>query len=99
MTTVAQTPFQMAQSQFDRVADLLDLNQAARDLLRFPIREYSFAIPVRMDDGSTQIFRGFRVQHNDARGPGQGRHPVPPPGDRRHRQGPRDVDDLEVRGG
>ncbi len=72
MTTVAQTPFQMAQSQFDRVADLLDLNQAARDLLRFPIREYSFAIPVRMDDGSTQVFRGFRVQHNDARGPGKG---------------------------
>lgn len=42
------TPFQMAQSQFDRVADLLDLNTAARDLLRYPLREYTFAIPVRM---------------------------------------------------
>lgn len=72
MKTLPLSPFQMAQSQFDRVADLLDLNTAARDLLRFPIREYTFAIPVRMDDGTTRIFRGFRVQHNDARGPGKG---------------------------
>jgi glutamate dehydrogenase (NAD(P)+) len=58
--------------QFDSVADLLNLDQAARDLLRFPLREYSFAIPVRMDDGSVQVFRGFRVQHNDAKGPCKG---------------------------
>lgn len=69
---MSQSPFQMAQAQFDRVADLLNLPQDARDLLRFPIREYTFAIPVRMDDGTTRIFRGFRVQHNDARGPGKG---------------------------
>lgn len=62
----------MARSQFDKIASLLDLNQAARDLLRTPMREYHFNIPVRMDDGSRQIFRGFRVQHNDARGPGKG---------------------------
>jgi len=65
-------PFQMAQQQFDKVADFLDLDQAARDLLRFPLREYHFSIPVRMDDGSFKVFRGFRVQHNDARGPGKG---------------------------
>ncbi len=64
--------FDVAQSQFDSVADLLSLDQAARDLLRFPLREYSFAIPVRMDDGSVQVFRGFRVQHNDAKGPCKG---------------------------
>lgn len=64
--------FEMAQEQFDNVADLLDLEQAARDLLRNPLREYQFSIPVRMDDGRVQIFRGFRVQHNDARGPGKG---------------------------
>ena len=69
---MAQNPFEMAQAQFDRVADMLDLPQDARELLRNPMREYAFAIPVHMDDGTTKIFRGFRVQHNDARGPGKG---------------------------
>jgi glutamate dehydrogenase len=64
--------FQIAQAQFDNVAELLGLEPAARELLRYPLREFHFAIPVRMDDGSTKIFRGFRVQHNDARGPGKG---------------------------
>jgi glutamate dehydrogenase (NAD(P)+) len=64
--------FEMAQRQFDSVADILDLDQAARDLLRHPMREYSFAIPARMDDGRVKIFRGFRVQHNDAKGPCKG---------------------------
>jgi len=62
----------MAQSQFDKIAEMLDLDQASRDLLRTPNREYHFNIPVRMDSGNMQIFRGFRVQHNDARGPGKG---------------------------
>jgi glutamate dehydrogenase (NAD(P)+) len=64
--------FEMAQRQFDHVADLLDLDRATRDLLRVPQREYQFSIPVRMDDGHVKIFRGFRVQHNDARGPSKG---------------------------
>jgi glutamate dehydrogenase (NAD(P)+) len=62
----------MAQAQFDKVAAILDLDPATRELLRWPLREYSFAIPVRMDDGQVRIFRGFRVQHNDARGPSKG---------------------------
>ncbi len=62
----------MAQSQFDRVADLLGLETSTRDLLRQPLREYQFSIPVRMDDGNMKVFRGFRVQHNDARGPSKG---------------------------
>jgi len=65
-------PFEVAQEQFDRTADLLELDQATRDLLRYPLREYHFSIPVHMDDGSVKVFRGFRVQHNDARGPGKG---------------------------
>ena len=65
-------PFEMAQRQFDHVADLLNLDQATRELLRWPQREYQFSIPVRMDDGKVKIFRGFRVQHNDARGPSKG---------------------------
>ncbi len=64
--------FEMAQAQFDKVADLLDLDKGTRDLLRFPTREYMFSIPVRMDEGQVNIFRGFRVQHNDVRGPSKG---------------------------
>ncbi len=64
--------FEMAQAQFDKVAAILDLDPATRELLRWPMREYSFAIPVRMDDGRVKVFRGFRVQHNDARGPSKG---------------------------
>lgn len=64
--------FQIAQAQFDKVAEYLGLDPASRDLLRYPLREFHFAIPVRMDDGAVKIFRGFRVQHNDARGPGKG---------------------------
>lgn len=64
--------FEMAQRQFDKVADLLDLDRGTRDLLRVPMREYHFSIPVRMDDGHVKIFQGFRVQHNDARGPSKG---------------------------
>jgi glutamate dehydrogenase (NAD(P)+) len=65
-------PYETAQEQFDRIADELELSQPARDLLRTPIREYHFSIPVRMDDGETKIFRAFRIQHNDARGPCKG---------------------------
>ncbi len=64
--------FEMAQAQFDRVAGLLDLDEATRQLLRYNLREYHVSIPVRMDDGSHKVFRGFRVQHNDARGPAKG---------------------------
>jgi len=64
--------FEMAQAQFDKVAAILDLDPATRELLRWPLREYSFAIPIRMDDGQVKVFRGFRVQHNDARGPSKG---------------------------
>ncbi len=64
--------FEMAQQQFDAIAEKLGLDQGTRELLRTPLREYHFTIPVRMDDGSVKIFQGFRVQHNDARGPSKG---------------------------
>lgn len=64
--------FAMAQAQFDKVADSLGLDQATKDLLRYPLREYHFSLPVRMDDGTVKVLRGFRVQHNDARGPAKG---------------------------
>ena len=64
--------FEIAQAQFDKVAEYLGLDEPTRELLRYPLREYHFAIPVRMDDGTFKIFRAFRVQHNDARGPAKG---------------------------
>jgi len=64
--------FEMAQQQFDRVADLLHLDSPVREFLRWPMREFHFRIPVRMDDGEIRMFQGYRVQHNDARGPNKG---------------------------
>ena len=72
MESKSYNPFNMAQAQFDKVAEMLDLEAGVRDLLREPMREYHFTIPVRMDDGAVRVFKGFRVQHNDARGPAKG---------------------------
>ncbi|NBD35068.1 MAG: glutamate dehydrogenase [Chloroflexi bacterium] len=65
-------PFKMAQQQFDEVAEQMGLEKAVRDMLRWPMRQFKFQLPVRMDDGSIKVFFGFRVQHNDARGPAKG---------------------------
>ena len=72
MDDKSYNPFKTAQKLFDNAAELLELDQAARDFLRYPMREYQFNIPVRMDDSSVKVFRGFRILHNDARGPGKG---------------------------
>ena len=64
--------FTMAQSQFDHVAKKLNLDPQVAEMLRWPMREFKFMIPVRMDDGSIRVFFGYRVQHNDARGPNKG---------------------------
>lgn len=72
MENSSYNPFQLAQAQFDKVAALLELDEGVRELLRQPLREYHFTIPVRMDDGTVRVFKGFRVQHNDARGPAKG---------------------------
>lgn len=72
MDDKSYNPFKTAQKLFDHAAELLELDQATRDFLRYPMREYQFNIPVRMDDGSVRVFRGFRILHNDARGPGKG---------------------------
>ena len=65
-------PFENAQAQFDKAAEIIGLDQGTRDLLRQPMREYHVLIPVHMDDGTTKVFKGFRVQHNDAKGPAKG---------------------------
>ncbi len=64
--------FQMAQGQFDKVADQLNLDPQVAEMLRWPMREFKFMIPVPMENGLKRIFFGYRVQHNDARGPSKG---------------------------
>jgi glutamate dehydrogenase len=65
-------PFHAAQLELDRFAVALGLDAGTHSLLREPLREFLFRIPVRMDDGRVHVFQGFRVLHNDARGPAQG---------------------------
>jgi glutamate dehydrogenase (NAD(P)+) len=61
-----------ALAQFDRVAEYLDLDPEVAAVLRVPKREWTVRFPVRMDDGEVQVFTGYRVQHNLARGPAKG---------------------------
>lgn len=65
-------PFALAQQKLDEAAAILNLDDATHQMLRWPQRELHVTVPVRMDDGSTRIFHGFRVQYNDARGPTKG---------------------------
>jgi glutamate dehydrogenase len=64
--------FQMAQAQFDNVARQLNLDPQVAEILRWPAREFKFQIPVHMEDETIKVFFGYRVQHNDARGPAKG---------------------------
>jgi len=65
-------PFAIAQQQFDTAAKLLNLDSRLRAVLREPVRELHVSLPIRMDDGDVRVFKGFRVQYNDARGPSKG---------------------------
>lgn len=67
-----QNPFQIARMQLDEAAAIMKLDPAAHEILRWPLRELHVSLPVKMDDGSTKVFQGFRVQYNDARGPNKG---------------------------
>jgi len=60
-------PFKIAQHQLDEAAKIMGLEPAVHELLRWPLRELHVTLPVRMDDGTTKIFHGFRVQYNDSR--------------------------------
>ncbi len=68
----AINPFETAKRQIDIVADILELSDALREVLKHPKRELTVNFPVRMDDGSYRIFTGYRVQYNMARGPTKG---------------------------
>jgi glutamate dehydrogenase len=64
--------FEMAQRQFDHVAGQLNLDPQVAEILRWPAREFKFMIPIHLEDGTLRVFFGYRVQHNDARGPAKG---------------------------
>ncbi|NLM76948.1 MAG: Glu/Leu/Phe/Val dehydrogenase [Ruminococcaceae bacterium] len=68
----AYNPYMTAQTQFDQVAEQINLDPAVRALIRQPSREFHFTIPVKMDDGGTRVFNAYRIHHNDARGPVKG---------------------------
>src|SRR4030067_361827 len=87
MTSVRESPFlevttvnafEMAQAQFDGAALKIGLDSSISSVLRWPLREFRFQIPVRMDDGSMRVFFGYRVQHTDARAPAKGGIRFPP---------------------
>jgi len=65
-------PFAMAQSQLDKAAAKIGLEPGVHAFLREPMREFHVTLPVKMDDGKVKVFKGFRVQYNDARGPNKG---------------------------
>lgn len=71
-TSEPLNPFDTARRQLDEAASAIGLDPAVLELLRWPMRELHVTIPVRMDDGATRAFHGFRVQYNDARGPNKG---------------------------
>ena len=64
--------FRMACQQFDSVADFLQIPADQRDRLKLPKRSLAVAVPVHMDDGRTEVFQGFRVQHHLTLGPTKG---------------------------
>jgi len=68
----AANPFETAKQQIDIVADLIGISTGVREVLKHPKRELTVNFPVRMDDGSYQVFTGYRVQYNMARGPSKG---------------------------
>jgi len=64
--------FESGQAQLDEVAGMLNLEPSIHAILREPMRELYVSIPVRMDNGNVKIFKGFRVQYNNALGPCKG---------------------------
>lgn len=65
-------PFLNAQKQVKEACDKLGLEPAVYELLKEPLKVMEVSIPVKMDDGSLKVFKGYRAQHNDAVGPTKG---------------------------
>ena len=70
--SAAYNPFDNVLSTIEKASTLLGYNKNDYEILKHPERELKVSIPVRMDDGSLQVFEGFRVQHSTVRGPAKG---------------------------
>jgi glutamate dehydrogenase (NAD(P)+) len=64
--------FRLAVAQFDQAAEVMQLDQNLRERLKLPQRSLIVSLPVRMDDGRVEVFTGYRVHHDSARGPCKG---------------------------
>ncbi|MGB7924943.1 MAG: Glu/Leu/Phe/Val dehydrogenase dimerization domain-containing protein, partial [Pyrinomonadaceae bacterium] len=71
-TSEELNPFEIAKQQFDLAADYLELEDSMRRVLKHAKRQLIVSIPVKMDSGRVEVFEGYRVQHNIARGPAKG---------------------------
>ncbi len=67
-----KNPWEAQAARFDYAAKKLNLDQGIWKILRYPTREIIVHIPVAMDDGTIEVFTGYRVQHSQARGPAKG---------------------------
>ena len=92
-------PWEEQAARFDLAAQKLNLEEGLWKVLRYPNREIILHIPVAMDNGSLEVFTGYRVQTFNCAWPLEGRHPLRPRCHARRSSRPRRVDDLEMCGG
>jgi len=92
-------PFEIAHNNWTKPPSCWALDEATHQLLRWPRRELKVTIPVRMDDGSVEIFHGYRVQYNDRPRADERWPALAPRRNHRHRARPGRLDDLEDFGG
>ena len=97
MENKSQALYCSVQSQLDDIGTILKLDAGAKAFIRQPMKELTISIPVKMDNGETKVFTGFRIQHNNAPRPLQGRHPLPSRRDHRHSALPGYLDVPQVR--
>ncbi len=97
MTVYSGPVFDMAVSQFNVIANHLEIPMDERDRILMPKRAITVSCPIHRDDGTMAVFEGYRVQHHLTLGPDQGRHALC--ADRRYRRsrGAGDLDELEMR--
>jgi len=69
---IQDNPWHSALKQLENVAKIIKLSESELEYLRHPRRELTVSVPVKMDDGNLRVFTGYRVQHNDIRGPYKG---------------------------
>ena len=69
---MAYNPYDNVLATVEKAAEILGLSPKDYEAVKYPERELRVSVPVRMDDGSVQVFRGYRVQHSTVRGPAKG---------------------------